>query len=85
MNQDGSGSDGLLRLLSMLVPGLMAGITWPATAALPWPNRVVIGVAVGVALFAAIHYAVRAALGSPSARLHRDERTRKRPNGGGGY
>lgn len=83
MNQDGSGSDGLLKLLSMLVPGIMAGITWPATTALPWPNRVVVGVAVGVALFAAIHYAVRAALRPPSARLHREERVRKRPDGGG--
>ena len=54
--------DSLLKWLSVVLPGTLAGVTWPATAGLPWLNRVAIAVAVGLALFAAAHFAVRAAL-----------------------
>lgn len=65
MNTPTSGRDSLLKWLSVVLPGLLAGITWPATEDLPWVSRVAIAAAVGVALYAAIHFAVRAALREP--------------------
>jgi hypothetical protein len=65
MNTPASGRDALLKWLSVVLPGLLAGVSWPASEGLPWLNRVAIAVAVGVALYAVIHFAVRAALREP--------------------
>lgn len=54
--------ESLLKWLSVVLPGTLAGVTWPATIGLPWLNRVAIAVAVGLALFTVVHFAVRAAL-----------------------
>jgi hypothetical protein len=60
-----TGRDALLRWLSVVLPGMLAGVTFPATEGLPWLNRVAIAVAVGAVLYAAVHFAVRAALREP--------------------
>jgi hypothetical protein len=62
MNMHTTGRDSLLKWLSVVLPGLLAGVTWPATEGLPWLNRITVAVAVGIALYAAVHFAVRAAL-----------------------
>jgi hypothetical protein len=65
MNTPTTGRDSLLQWLSVLLPGLLAGVTLPATEGLPWLNRVAVAVAVGLVLYTAVHFAVRAALREP--------------------
>ena len=51
--------DALLRWLSMIVPGMSAGLAWKVTEGLPLLNRFASGIAVGVAIYVVIYFAVK--------------------------
>ena len=51
--------DGVLTFLAVAVPGLFAGTSWGATGGWPWWNRVLVGVSVGLVVYAAIHLAIK--------------------------
>jgi hypothetical protein len=42
---------------AIVLPGLSTSFTWPLTTGLPFVNRVAIGVAVALGLYAAVHLA----------------------------
>jgi hypothetical protein len=42
---------------AVVLPGFATAVTWPLTDALPFVNRVAIGVAVALVLYALVHYA----------------------------
>jgi len=45
---------------AIVVPGFAMALTWPATEGWPLINRVAVGVAVGLAIFAVVHLAAKA-------------------------
>ena len=52
--------DSVLKWLAVVVPGISAGLGWTAAAGWPPMNRVLAGVAVGVVIYAVIHFAMKA-------------------------
>ena len=56
--------DGALAWVAVAVPGVFAGISWAATEGWPLWNRILIGVAVGVVIYAAIHVAIKGVTGN---------------------
>jgi phosphatidylglycerophosphate synthase len=56
---DGRRADGALTWVAVAVPGIFAGISWAATEGWPLWNRVLVGVAVALVIYAAIHYAIK--------------------------
>jgi hypothetical protein len=51
--------DAVLKWLAVAVPGISAGISWTATAGWPAVNRILVGIAVGVVIYALIHFALK--------------------------
>ena len=45
---------------AVVVPGLGTALTWPATAGWPLVNRIAVGAAVGLAIFAIVYLAAKA-------------------------
>ena len=58
--QDGDGGSDVLKWLALAVPGLSAGIGWAATAGWPPVSRVVAAIAIGLAIYAVIHFVMKA-------------------------
>ena len=54
------GADGLLKWLAVTVPGLSAGIGWTAASGSPPLLRIAWGIAVGVAIYALLHFLLKA-------------------------
>ena len=54
------GGDPVLKWRAIAVPGIFAGLGWTATAGWPPMNRILAGVAVGVGIYAVIHFAIKA-------------------------
>ena len=52
--------DAVLKWLTVAVPGIFAGLGWTATSGWPPMNRVLAGVAVGLVIYAVIHFAIKA-------------------------
>ncbi len=65
MQQNRSG-DALLKWVALAVPGISAGIGWTATAGWPPLYRILWGVAVGVAIYALIHFLIKGRSGNRS-------------------
>lgn len=42
---------------AVVLPGMATSLTWPLTIGLPFVNRVAIGVALALALYALVHFA----------------------------
>jgi hypothetical protein len=59
MKSGDSGNETLIKWAALAVPGLTAGLTWPATEGRVWVERIAIGVAIALAVYAVIHLAVR--------------------------
>lgn len=51
--------DGVLTWVALAVPGMTAGVGWAATDGWPAWNRVLAAVAVGLVIYAVIHFAIR--------------------------
>ena len=49
-----------LKWAAVVVPGFATALTWPATEGWPLLNRIAVGVAVGLAIFAVVYLAARA-------------------------
>ena len=47
-----------LKWATLVVPAFAMTLSWPLTTGLPWINRVAVGVAVGLILLAAVHFAI---------------------------
>jgi hypothetical protein len=52
--------DSVLKWLAVVVPGISAGLGWSATAGWPPMNRILAGIAVGVVIYAVIHFVMKA-------------------------
>jgi hypothetical protein len=61
---EGRRADGVLTWVAVAVPGVFAGVSWAATEGWPLWNRILIGVAVGVVIYAAIHLAIKGVKGN---------------------
>jgi hypothetical protein len=59
MQEDDRRGDPVLKWLAVAVPGMSAGTGWAATAGWPPLNRVLAGIATGVAIYALIHFAIK--------------------------
>jgi hypothetical protein len=57
MNDDHG--DAVLKWLAVVVPGMSAGIGWAATTGWPPVNRILAGIAIGVLIYALIHFAMK--------------------------
>jgi len=66
---------------AIVLPGLATAVTWPLTDALPFVNRVAIGVAVALCLYALVHYASEA---SRCATARREPRSARPTSSDGG-
>lgn len=44
---------------AIVVPGMATGLSWPLTAGLPFVNRVAIGVAAALTIYAVIYFAAK--------------------------
>jgi hypothetical protein len=51
--------DGVLTWIALAVPGMTAGLGWAATDGWPAWNRVLAAAAVGLAIYAVIHIAIK--------------------------
>ena len=56
---DGRRVDGALRWVAVAVPGVFAGVSWAATEGWPLWNRILVGIAVGLVIYAACHFAIK--------------------------
>jgi hypothetical protein len=58
MSNDRPG-DALLRWVAMIVPGMSAAVAWKVTEGLPLLNRFAVGIALGLLIYAVIHFAIK--------------------------
>jgi hypothetical protein len=56
---DGRRVEGALTWVAVAVPGIFAGISWGATDGWPWWSRVLVGIAAGLVIYAALHVAIK--------------------------
>lgn len=52
-------NDSWLRWVSLVVPGMSAAVAWKVTDGLPLVNRFASGIAIGLVIFAIVHFAIR--------------------------
>lgn len=52
--------DAVLKWLAVAVPGIFAGLGWTAASGWPLAYRVLAGIAVGIAIYAVIHFVLKA-------------------------
>jgi hypothetical protein len=52
-------NDALLRWVSLAVPGMLAALAWKVTEGLPLLNRLASGIAIGLAIYAIVHLAIK--------------------------
>jgi hypothetical protein len=50
--------DQWLRWVSLIVPGMSAGLAWSATEGLPLVSRFATGIALGLVIYAVVHFAI---------------------------
>jgi hypothetical protein len=58
----------LLSWAAIVVPGFATALSWPLTTGLPFVNRVAVGVAVALAIYAVIYLASRRGSGRDDTR-----------------
>ncbi len=56
--------DGVLTWVALAVPGMTAGLGFAATEGWPVWNRALAGVAVGLVVYAALHFAIKGVKGN---------------------
>lgn len=66
---------------AVMLPGLATAVTWPLTDALPFVNRVAIGVAVALGLYAIVHYASEGSRWATARREIRNDKSRSTREG----
>jgi hypothetical protein len=52
-------NDAWLRWVSLVVPGMFAALAWKVTDGLPLVNRFASGMAIGLVIFAIVHFAIK--------------------------
>lgn len=52
-------NDAWLRWVSLVVPGMFAALAWKVTEGLPLVNRFASGIAIGLVIFAIVHFAIK--------------------------
>lgn len=57
--QDDRNTHPLLKWIAVAVPALSGGIGWSAAAGYPLPVRALCGVAVGVTIYAVLHFLLK--------------------------
>jgi hypothetical protein len=61
---------------AIVLPSTATALTWPLTDALPFVNRVAIGVAVALVLYTLVHYASEASRWAAERRQTRNPRSK---------
>ena len=52
-------NDAWVRWVSLVVPGMSAALAWQVTEGLPLLNRLASGIAIGLAIYAIVHFAIK--------------------------
>jgi hypothetical protein len=55
----GQKGDEWLRWVSLILPGMSAALAWKVTAGLPLLNRFASGIALGLVIYAIVHFAIK--------------------------